>query len=135
MALSIPVFIIEKNTYPNRQLFFRNGTNAEDFHDVAAGIEANIEHTQTQVRADWRWTSGTPLIFGRAEEAGSLSSIDVEVHQGIPVHIFSQSELKLLVAVRNVLDQEPITDTNADFHRSLVYSMPRVVAGGLLLKF
>src|SRR3972149_2177076 len=135
MTQSVPSYIMEKRNLLDRQLFFRNGTETEDFHDVEAGIEANIAQTQTEVHADWKWSSGSPLVFGRKEDNNSLSAIDLEVHQGIPVRVFSETELTLLLAIKNLLDQNPDTVSNADFERALLYGMSRVIAGGLLLRF
>jgi len=135
MDVSVPVSIVEKNTYYDRKLYFRQGDSPEDFHDVQAGILASIPQTQTQVHADWKWSSGTPVVFGRGEHNIPVSAIDLEVHQSIPVQVFSETELQLLVAIKNLLDQNPEMNGNADFQRALLYNVPRVVAGGLLLKF
>ncbi|HJZ11669.1 MAG TPA: TonB-dependent receptor [Acidobacteriota bacterium] len=135
MTESVPLYIIEKRSMQNRQLFFRRGKESQDLHDVVAGIEAHIPQTQTEVKADWNWSSGSALVFGRDGDDSALCAVDVEVHQGIPVNVFSQTELTLLLAIKNVLDQNSEVDTNADFERALLYGMPRVVAGGLLLKF
>jgi outer membrane receptor for ferrienterochelin and colicin len=135
MDLSVPVSIVEKNTYYARKLYFMQGDSVEDFHDLQAGILANIPQTQTEVSADWKWSSGTPIIFGPGDHNSPLSAVDVEVHQSIPVQVFSQTELQILVAIKNLLDQNPQMNGNADFQRALVYNVPRVVAGGLLLKF
>jgi outer membrane receptor protein involved in Fe transport len=135
MDLSVPTSIVEKNTYYARKLYFLQGDSVEDFHDLQAGILANIPQTQTEVTADWKWSSGTPIIFGKGEHNTPLTAIDVEVHQSIPVQVFSQTELQLLVAIKNLLDQNPQMNGNADYQRALVYNVPRVIAGGLLLKF
>ena len=76
-----------------------------------------------------------PIVFGRADHRMPLTAIDVEVHQAIPLQVFSQTELQILVAIKNLLDQNPEMNANADFERALIYNIPRVVAGGLLLKF
>jgi outer membrane receptor for ferrienterochelin and colicin len=135
MDLSVPVSIVEKNTYSSRKLYFLQGDSVQDFHNFQAGILAKIPQTQTQVHADWKWSSGTPIVFGRADHNMPLTAIDVEVHQAIPVQVFSQTELQILVAIKNLLDQNPEMNANADFERALIYNIPRVVAGGLLLKF
>jgi TonB dependent receptor-like, beta-barrel len=135
MDLSVPLSIVEKNTYDSRKLFFLQGDSVEDFHDLEAGILANIPQTQTQVNADWKWSSGTPIVFGRGDHNVPLMAIDVEVHQVIPLQVFSQTELQVLVAVKNLLDQNSEMNANADFQRALLYNVPRIVAGGLLLKF
>jgi outer membrane receptor for ferrienterochelin and colicin len=135
MDLSVPVSIVEKNTYYSRKLYFLQGDSVQDFHNFQAGILAKIPQTQTQVHADWKWSSGTPIVFGRAAHKMPLTAIDVEVHQVIPLQVFSQTELQILVAIKNLLDQNPEMNANADFERALIYNIPRVVAGGLLLKF
>jgi|GEM_PF-2775577 len=135
MDLAVPVSIVEKNTFNNRKLYFMEGQSVEAFHDLQAGILANIPRTQTEVQAEWKWSSGTPIVFGRGDHNLPLTAIDVEVHQAIPLQVFSQTELQLLVAIKNLLDQNPQMNGNADFQRALVYNIPRVVAGGLLLKF
>ena len=135
LNVTLPVAIIEKGTYNHRNLYFKEGDSLESFHDLQAGILARIPATQTQVHADWKWSSGTPLIFGNGDHKMPLSAIDVEVHQSIPVSLFSQSELQLMLAVKNLLDQNPDDSGNADFQRALLYNVPRVVAGGLMLKF
>ena len=132
---TVPVSIIEKGSFDKRKVFFREGETVQDFHDFQAGILASIPATQTQVHADWKWSSGTPIVFGREEHNVPLSALDVEVHQAIPVQVFSQTELQLMVAIKNLLDQNAAANGNADFHRALIYNIPRIVAGGLLLKF
>ena len=116
-------------------MFFVSGREAQDYHDIQAGIEANIHQSATQVQANWKWSSGSSLIFGRKQDNSSLSAVDIEVHQGIPVQLFSESQVKVLVAVRNVLDQNQDKTGNADFQRALVYDMPRVFAGGVMFEF
>ncbi len=135
MNLTVPVSIIEKNGLMRRNVYFREGEGSESFHDLQAGILAKIPATQTQVHADWKWSSGTPLVFGHAEHNNPLSAIDVEVHQAIPVQFFSQTQLQLMIAIKNLLNQNPEVSGNADFQRALLYNIPRIVAGGLLLKF
>ncbi|MCI0411550.1 hypothetical protein L0222_01980, partial [bacterium] len=135
MNLSVPFSIIEKNTFDQRKLYFKEGDSLQDFHDLQAGILAKIPLTRTQVHADWKWSSGTPVVFGSAEHRIPLTAIDVEVHQEIPVQFFSQTELQIMLAVKNLLDQNPDATGNADFQRALLYNIPRIVAGGLLLKF
>lgn len=132
---SLPVYIIEKRSFSQRQIYFVSGRNAEDFHDIQAGIEANIQRSSTQVQASWKWSSGSSLVFGRKQDNAALSAVDIEVHQGIPVQFFSESQLKVLVAVRNVLDQNENKSGNADFQRALIYDMPRVFAGGVMFEF
>lgn len=129
----VPVYIVEKRGFTQRQIFFIPGTEAQQYHDLQAGVQADFEHTQTQVSADWNYSSGSPLVFGRKDSA--LASLDVEVHQGIPVHMFSQAQVKLLLAIKNLLDQNAQDTGNADFERALVYGMPRIIAGGVLVKF
>ena len=135
MNLSVPVSIIEKNTFDVRKVYFKEGDALQDFHDLQAGILAKIPITRTQVHADWKWSSGTPIVFGNAEHRIPLTAIDVEVHQEIPVQFFSQTELQFMLAIKNLLDQNPDISGNADFQRALLYNIPRIVAGGLLLKF
>jgi outer membrane receptor protein involved in Fe transport len=135
MNRTVPVSIIEKNGYQRRTVYFKEADSAEGFHDVHAGILASIPITQTQVQADWKWSSGTPLVFGYADHQRALAAIDVEFLQAIPVQFFSQTELQLMVAIKNLLDQNSEINGNADFQRALVYNIPRIVAGGLLLKF
>jgi hypothetical protein len=131
---TVPLFIVEKGN-SMRQMYFRPGEKSEGFHDVSAGIIADIHQTQTQVSANWKWSSGSPLIFGRRDSSGPLSALDVEVYQGIPLALIPQSDLKLLVAIQNVLDQSGETNANADYYRALLYDMPRVIAGGVLIEF
>ncbi len=135
MNLSVPVSIIEKSMGSKRRVYYVEGDSLQDFHDLEAGILAKIPLTQTQVHADWKWSSGTPLVFGRADHKNPLSALDVEVHQVIPFQVFSETQLQLMLAIKNLLDQNPENNGNADFQRALVYNIPRVVAGGLLLKF
>lgn len=132
---AIPVYIIEKRGLTGRKLFFLAGSDLSDFHDVQAGVAARIRQTGTQVDASWKWSSGTPLVFGTREHDTSLSAIDVEVRQGVPVHIFSQTEVKLLLAIKNLLDQNADSITNADYRRALLYNVPRTIAGGLAVQF
>jgi outer membrane receptor protein involved in Fe transport len=135
MNFSLPVSIIEKDAYDQRKIFFKQGDSVQDFHDFQAGILAKIPTTNTQVHADWKWSSGTPIVFGRADHRIPLSAIDLEVYQALPVQVFSQNQLQLMIAIKNLLDQNPQINGNADFQRALVYNIPRIVAGGLLLKF
>jgi hypothetical protein len=107
----------------------------EEFHDLGAGIRAQFQPTKTQVVADWKWSSGSPVVFGRKQDNSSMSALDLEVLQGVPFRVFAQSNMKLLLAIRNLLDQSPETLGNADFERALTYGMPRVVAGGVLIEF
>jgi outer membrane receptor protein involved in Fe transport len=116
-------------------MYFVNGKDLESFHDLGAGIRADFRPTDTQVQADWKWSSGSPLVFGRKQDNSSMTAVDVEVHQGIPFRVFAQSNMKLLLAIKNLLDQTPDTGGNADFQRALIYGMPRVVAGGVLIEF
>ena len=132
---AIPLYIIEKRGLTGRKLFFLTGPDVEDFHDVQAGVAARIRQTGTQVDANWKWSSGTPLVFGGRNHDSSLSAIDVEVRQGVPVHIFSQTEVKLLLAIKNLLDQNADSISNADFERALLYNVPRTIAGGLAVRF
>lgn len=132
---TIPIYIVEKGTFSQRQMYFRPGEKVEDFHDVQAGIHANIQQTMTRVSANWKWSSGSPLVFGRKESGGALSALDLEVYQGIPFQVFSETDLKLLVAIQNILDRDQATTGNADYYRALQYDMPRVIAGGVLVEF
>jgi outer membrane receptor protein involved in Fe transport len=132
---TIPIYIVEKGMFSTRQMYFRRGEKSEGYHDVQAGIKADIQQTQTQVAANWKWSSGSPIIFGRRESTGSLSALDVEVYQGLPIALFSQSDLKLLVAIQNVLDHSQDSNANADYYRALQYDMPRTIAGGVLIEF
>ncbi len=132
---AIPVYIIEKRGLTGRKLFFLTGSDLADFHDVQAGVAARIRQTGTQVDASWKWSSGTPLVFGTRDHDTGLSAIDVEVRQGVPVHIFSQTEVKLLLAIKNLLDQNADSITNADYRRALLYNVPRTIAGGLAVQF
>jgi outer membrane receptor protein involved in Fe transport len=132
---SIPIYIIEKRAFSQRQMFFLSGRDPQDFHDIQAGIEANIQQSLTQVQANWKWSSGGPLVFGRKDDNTSLSAVDIEVHQGIPVQFFNQSQLKVLLAIRNLLDQNDQKSGNADYQRALLFDSPRVIAGGVLLEF
>jgi hypothetical protein len=131
---TIPVFIVEKGTFSQRQMYFRPGERSENYHDVEAGIRADIQQTNTRVAANWKWSSGSPLIFGR-NATGSLSALDLEVYQGIPFQVFSETDLKLLVAVQNILDHDQAASGNADYYRALEYDQPRVIAGGVLVQF
>jgi hypothetical protein len=135
MNFTVPVSIIEKNLYDRRSVYFKEAGQVRDFHDLQAGILAKIPATQTQIHADWKWSSGTPLVFGNANHNNPLTAIDLEVHQVIPFEVFSQTELQLMVAIKNLLDQNADINGNADFQRALLYNIPRIVAGGLLLKF
>ena len=135
LSFAVPVYIIEKIHHSNRRLYFKEGERLEDYHNLQAGISATISRTQTRVEADWRFSSSTPFVFGSPNESMTLSTFDVEVQQGIPVQVFAQTELQVMVAVRNLFDQSADQEGNADFQRALLYGMPRVVAGGLLLKF
>jgi len=132
---AIPVYIIEKRGLTGRKLFFLTGSDLADFHDFQAGVAARIRQTGTQVDASWKWSSGTPLVFGARNHDSSLSAIDVEVRQGVPVHIFSQTEVKLLLAIKNLLDQNADSINNADYARALLYNVPRTIAGGLAVQF
>jgi hypothetical protein len=132
---TVPIFIVEKGAFATRQMYFRRGEKLEGFHDVQAGITADIAQTGTQVSANWKWSSGSPLIFGRRDASGPLQALDVEVYQGLPIGLFSQSDLKLLVAIQNVLDTTEDASANADYYRALQYDMPRVIAGGVLIEF
>jgi Carboxypeptidase regulatory-like domain len=132
---AVPVYIVEKRVFSQRQMYFVNGRDLQSFHDVGAGIRAQFRPTDTQVQADWKWSSGSPLVFGRKQDNSSMTAVDVEVHQGIPFRVFAQSNMKLLLAIKNLLDQTPDTVGNADFQRALIYGMPRVVAGGVLIEF
>ncbi len=132
---TVPMYIVEKGTFSAHQMYFRRGEKTEGFHDVTAGIRADIQQTQTQVAANWKWSSGSPIVFGRKDSSSPLSALDVEVYQGIPVGLFSESDLKLLVAIQNVLDQTQDSSQNADYYRALQYDMPRVIAGGVLIEF
>jgi TonB dependent receptor/Carboxypeptidase regulatory-like domain len=132
---AVPIYIVEKRVFSERQMFFVNGRYPEEFHDVGAGIRAQFLPTKTQVVADWKWSSGSPVVFGRKQDSSSMSAIDVEVYQGMPFRVFAQSNMKLLLAIKNLLDQTPDTLGNADFQRALIYGMPRIVAGGVLIEF
>ncbi len=135
MSRAVPVYIIEKRGLGGRQLYFMDGEDTQAFHDIQAGIEAHIKQSNTDVRADWKWSSGSPLVFGNRNENVALSAVDLEVHQAVPLHFFSQSELKVLLAIRNGLDQNPDASNNADFERALLFNIPRTVAGGVLWQF
>jgi hypothetical protein len=135
MNFTAPVSIIEKNAYYSKNVYFKESGTVKDFHDLQAGILAKIPATQTQIHADWKWSSGTPLVFGDARHNTPLTAIDLEVHQGIPFEVFAQTQLQLMVAIKNLLDQNSEINGNADFQRALLYNIPRIVAGGLLLKF
>lgn len=136
MNVTVPVSIIEKNLYDRRNVYFKEADQLQHFHDLQAGILAKIPATQTQIHADWKWSSGTPMVFGAAADHSiPLTAIDLEVHQAIPLDLFSQTQLQLMVAIKNLLDQNSEINGNADFHRALIYNIPRIVAGGLLLKF
>lgn len=132
---SLPVYIIEKRIYETRQIYFMQGDVPEFFHDVKAGVEAKFAPSGTSVNARWKWSSGSPLVFGRKEDNKALSAIDVEVHQELPLHSLSQSQLQLIMAIRNLLDQNKEVTSNADFQRALEFGMARTIAGGVLLKF
>jgi hypothetical protein len=132
---TVPIFIVEKGAFSTRQMYFRRGDKSEGFHDVQAGIKADIAQTGTQVAANWKWSSGSPLVFGRRDSSGPLQALDVEVYQGLPIGLFSESDLKLLVAIQNVLDTTQDASANADYYRALQYDMPRVIAGGVLIEF
>lgn len=132
---TLPVYIIEKRVYAVRQLYFMQGEMPAFFHDVKAGIEARFAPSGTYVNARWKWSSGSPLVFGRKEDNKPLSAIDVEVRQELPIRSLSQSQLQLIMAIKNILDQNKEITSNADFQRALEYGMPRTIAGGLLLKF
>jgi TonB dependent receptor len=131
---TIPIYIVEKGAFSEGQMYFRLGEKSEDYHDVQAGIRADIQQTNTRVAANWKWSSGSPLIFGR-NASGALSALDLEVYQGIPFQVFSETDLKLLVAVQNILDREQASTGNADYYRALQYDQPRVIAGGVLVQF
>lgn len=131
---TIPIYIVEKGTFAQRQMYFRPGEKSEDYHDVQAGIRADIQQTNTRVAANWKWSSGSPLIFGR-NASGALSALDLEVYQGIPFQVFSETDLKLLVAIQNILDRDQASTGNADYYRALQYDQPRVIAGGVLVQF
>lgn len=131
---TIPVYIVEKGTFSQRQMYFRPGEKSENYHDVEAGIRADIQQTNTRVAANWKWSSGSPLIFGR-NATGALSALDVEVYQGIPFQVFSETDLKFLVAIQNILDRDQAASGNADYYRALQYDQPRVIAGGVLVQF
>jgi outer membrane receptor for ferrienterochelin and colicin len=135
MNFTVPVSIIEKNSYNTRTVYFKEEDRLNDFHDLQAGILAKIPATQTQIHADWKWSSGTPIVFGGGDHRTPLTAIDLEVHQAIPFEVFSQTQLQLMIAIKNLLDQNADINGNADFQRALVYNIPRIVAGGLLLKF
>ena len=135
LNVTAPVSIIEKNHYDRRNVYFKEAERLQDFHDIQAGILAKIPATQTQIHADWKWSSGTPLVFGVSDHSIPLTAVDLEVHQAIPVEVFSQTSLQLMLAIKNVLDQNSDINSNADFQRALIYNVPRIVAGGLLLKF
>lgn len=135
MSQAVPMYIVEKRAFSQRQLYFMNGPAADGFYDVQAGIRADFQQTLTEVNASWKWSSGSPLVFGRQDTNASLSALDVEVYQGLPVRVFDDAQLKLLVAIKNLLDQNPEFNSNADFQRALLYGMPRVIAGGVLVQF
>ena len=131
---TVPIFIVEKG-FSSRQMYFRRGESTEGYHDLQAGIKADISQTGTQVAANWKWSSGSPIVFGRRDSSGPLSALDLEVYQGLPIGLFSQSDLKLLVAIQNILDRTEDSSANADYYRALQYDMPRVIAGGVLIEF
>lgn len=130
-----PVYIVEKRLYSTRQLYFMGDGTPDVFHDLKAGVEATYTPTNTHVQADWKWSSGSPMVFGRKDDDTRLTAIDVEVRQGLPVKVMPQSELELLLAVRNLLDQNRELTSNADFQRALTYGLPRTISGGVLFKF
>ena len=131
---TIPIYIVEKGNVFAKTNVFRLVKNRKIIMMFRQESGQTYSKQIRGLSANWKWSSGSPLIFGR-NSTGALSALDLEVYQGIPFQVFSETDLKLLVAIQNLLDRDQASTGNADYYRALQYDQPRVIAGGVLVQF
>ena len=67
---TVPMFIVEKGAFSARQMYFKRGEKTEGFHDVSAGIKADIRQTGLK----WQQT-GSGVLAARLFSGGRMQVV------------------------------------------------------------
>jgi hypothetical protein len=103
------------------------------FQSVAARFKADVDMTQTQITAVYRWNSGfsaSPLDpYQRAMEYND-PTLSVSIAQNLPTIRIFPGKFQAILDARNLLDQ-----SLGAAARTQVGQYPRLVKGGINIKF
>jgi Carboxypeptidase regulatory-like domain len=102
------------------------------FQSLAARFKADVDATQTQITAVYRWNSGLPAShldpYQRVVEYND-PTLSVSIAQNLPTWRMFPGKVQAILDARNLLEQSIGTS------RSQVSLYPRLVKGGINIKF
>lgn len=110
----------------------RNQLIRRRFHVVAARLKADVETTQTQITAIYRWTNAYAASYldpyQRLMEYND-PTLSVSIAQDLPTWRMFPGKVQAILDARNVLDQ------SFGPQRTQLTQYPRLVKGGINIKF
>ena len=102
------------------------------FQSLAARFKADVDATQTEITAVYRWTSGVPAShldpYQRIMEYND-PTLSLSIAQNLPTWRMFPGKVQAILDARNLLEQSMGTP------RSQVGLYPRLVKGGINIKF
>ncbi|MBI2149426.1 MAG: hypothetical protein HYU27_02320, partial [Acidobacteria bacterium] len=102
------------------------------FHIVAARLKADVDATQTQITAIYRWTNAYAAShldpYQRLMEYND-PTLSVSIAQDLPTWRMFPGKVQAILDARNVLDQ------SFGPQRTQLTQYPRLVKGGINIKF
>jgi hypothetical protein len=117
---------------PSEIAEMRNQLQQRRFHVVAARFKADLDATQTEITAVYRWISDFSASridpYQRFVEYND-PTLSVSIAQNLPTTRMFPAKLQAIVDARNLFDQ------SFGPHRTQVAQYPRLVKGGINIKF
>ncbi len=102
------------------------------FESVAARFKAEVDVTQTEITAVYRWTSGFSASrldpYQRTMEYND-PTLSLSIAQNLPTWRMFPGKVQAILDARNLLDQ------SFGAQRTLIGQYPRLVKGGINIKF
>jgi len=108
-------------------------TGSEHLHDVTMSVHADVPESDTSVVLAYRVSSGFAHLAERGPTSGLGARFDVEIHQGLPYRPLRDSQLELLLALRNLF-----RDARAEgslYDELLTVAPPLRLMGGVRIRF
>ena len=110
----------------------RNKLTQRRFQSVAARFKADVDATQTEITAVYRWTSAFSVSrldpYQRMMEYND-PTLSVSIAQNLPTWRMFPGKVQAILDARNLLDQ------SFGGPRTQVGQYPRLLKGGINIKF
>ena len=105
----------------------------EQLHDVTTSIDSELPRLDTHVFVIYKLNSGFSSADATARRPRVGSRFDVEVSQALPFLDFASAQWQMVVAVRNLFQQD-LLETSV-YDELQVVRPPKHVVGGVTIRF